>query len=547
MKRIRPLDVRVLSAGVALALGVLLVPGVAFAALGTTTRMSVSTAGVGANAVSRTMSISANGRYVAFGSDATNLVAGDTNGFMDVFVRDTWLNTTERVSLATGGAQATGGASYSPALSADGRKIAFVSEATNLWADDTNGMADVYWRDLDTGTTIIVSLNRFGTGTPNSWSEWPSISADGRYVAYTSFGTDVVAGDANGSPDVFRRDVTGGSTSLISAVGGVSANNWSWDANISADGGSIAFASDATNLVTGDTNATSDIFVCTLAGSSWPIARVSVGSAGAQANGGSQAPAISSDGRYVAFASNATNLVSGDTNGSPDVFLRDRVAGATTRVSVGPYGVQANGGSQYPAISADGNTVAFSSIASNLVPGDTNANADVFIRDRLATCTDRISVTSTGAQAHGYSWLPELTPDGQQVVYRSDAGDLVAGDLNGVYDVFLFRRVPQATTATIRTTATSARIGGAPILSGAVTSADLIGRNMVVYVKKPGRRIWSYSSNRTVYSSGASAAWYYKYTFKKGMKKGVYYFKAVVPPWAGFVTSSSRTIQIRLR
>ena len=197
---------------------------------------------------------------------------------------------------------------------------------------------------------------------------------------------------------------------------------------LAADGRFVAFGSDATNLVTGDTNAVSDAFVYDRV--TGTTERVSVSSAGAEANGTSFAPAISADGRFVAFPSEATNLVPGDTNGVTDVFVRDRLTGTTERVSVSSAGAEANGTSFAPAISADGRFVAFPSEATNLVPGDTNGATDVFVRDRLTATTDRVSVDSAGAQANDRSDFPAISADGSVVAFVSTATNLVPDDTN---------------------------------------------------------------------------------------------------------------------
>jgi Tol biopolymer transport system component len=275
---------------------------------------------------------------------------------------------------------------------------------------------------------------------------------------------------------------------------------------------------------------------------------VSVKTGGAAGDGDSQAPSISANGRYVAYNSAATNLVDGDTNLKQDCFVRDRDLLTTERVSMSSTGLQATGGDCVnPSISDDGTMVAFGSDATNLVTVDANGGFDVFVRNRSAASTARVSVSSTGVEGNGYSWTPCISGDGRYAAFTSFASNLVSGDNNGHTDIFVHDPYVSATTATIKTTSTSVRIGNAPILSGRVTPAALTGWNMVVYVKKPGKKNWSYSSARTVYSLLGNGAWYYKYTFKKGMKKGVYYFKANVPALPGFATSMSPTISIRLR
>ena len=202
--------------------------------------------------------------------------------------------------------------------------------------------------------------------------------------------------------------------------------------------GSVAFVSKATNLVAGDSNNVADIFIHD--GQTGATTRVSVSSAGDQANGASSDPAISTDGRYVAFVSAATNLVAGDTNGVRDVFVYDRQTGATMRVSVGAGGNQANAASSAPSVSADGRYVAFASLASNLVPGDTNSASDVFVRDRQTGVTTRASVNDSGLQGNNSSWEPSLSADGRYVAFTSQADNLITDDTDGTADVFVVDR-----------------------------------------------------------------------------------------------------------
>ena len=306
-----------------------------------TTRVSISSAEVQGNAASIFPSISADGRYVAFASVASNLVANDTNGTTDVFVRDRQAGTTRRVSISSTGTQGNGG-SYYPSISADGRYVAFESDATNLVASDTNGTTDIFVRDRQAGTTRRVSISSAEL-QGNGGSYYPSISADGRYVAFDSDATNLVANDTNGTRDVFVRDRQAGTTTRVSISSAeLQGNSYSYAPSISADGRYVAFQSDATNLVANDTNGTSTSSCATAEPGT--TRRVSISSAGTQGNGNSDSPSISADGRYVAFHSDATNLVADDTNGASDVFVRDRQAGTTTRVCVssrGPRGTAA--------------------------------------------------------------------------------------------------------------------------------------------------------------------------------------------------------------
>ncbi len=224
--------------------------------------MSVATDGTEADGVSYTSAISADGRFVAFYSGATNLVSGDTNGTTDVFVHDRQTGTTERVSVATGGGQADNGSFGPPAISADGRFVAFYSNATNLVGGDTNSKYDIFVHDRQTGTTERVSVAT-GGGQATDSSQSPAISADGRFVTFYSNATNLVGGDTNGAADVFVHDRQTGTTERVSVAtgGGQATGGDSYDPAISADGRFVAFDSAATNLVSGDSNSSDDMFV----------------------------------------------------------------------------------------------------------------------------------------------------------------------------------------------------------------------------------------------------------------------------------------------
>ena len=407
----------------------------------TTKRVSVGPGGVQGNWASEFPAISANGRFVTFYSKASNLVSGDTNLHSDIVVRDRRTGTTERVSVGPDGVQGNGDVGEESAISADGRFVAFASQATNLVPGDTNNEADVFVRDRSSGTIERVSVGPAGVQA-NAGSRQLAISPDGRFVAFYTYASNLVRGDTNGGYDVFLRDRKWGITRRVSVgPNGVQGDKDCGYATISADGRLIAFSSAASNLVRNDTNRRIDIFVRDR--QTRVTERVNVGPSGVQANGDSssqQPPAISADGRFVAFVSDADNLVRGDTNGAADIFVRDRRKGTTRRVSVGPGGLQGNGFSFMPAISSDGRFVSFASTATNLVPGDTNGAADIFVYDRQKGTTRRVSVGPGGAQANASSERPAISSSGRLVAFSSYATQLMPGDTNDWEDVFV--RVP---------------------------------------------------------------------------------------------------------
>ena len=335
----------------------------------TITPISVDSAGNQGNSYSRRASISADGRFVAFYSNASNIVPGDTNNYADIFVRDRLTNTTTRVSVDSAGNLGNRD-SYSPSISADGRFVAFYSEASKLVPGDTDENGDIFVRDRLTNTTTPVSVNSAGNQT-SSESNFPSISADGRFVAFESFASDLVPGDINYDTETAVRDI---------------------------------FVRDRlTNTTT----------------------RVSVDSAGNQAYRSSDSPSISADGRFVAFSSDASNIVPGDTNSSQDVFVRDTLTNTTTRVSVNSAGNQGNSDSDSASISADGRFVAFTSRASNIVPGQTNNTQNIFVADTIRTPN---VLNGTANVINGTPGNDNLTgTSGNDIINGSEGDDVLAG------------------------------------------------------------------------------------------------------------------------
>jgi Tol biopolymer transport system component len=350
-------------------------------AFGGTERISYAPSFGAANDASFRPSISADGRYIAFESLASNLVATDSNSASDVFVRDRETDTTERVSVSTAGV-AGNGASDRPSISATGRYVVFRSAASNLVASDGNTVSDIFVHDRQTDTTERVSVGTSGMEGNASASDRPSISADGRFVAFMSDATNLVADDDNLVSDIFVRDRQAGTTERVSiSSSGDEAAGQSVVSSISADGRYVAFDSFANNLVPGDTNQ-ADVFVHDRQTDSTELVNPGVG--GAEANGFSGEPSITADGGAVVFQSAASNLVAGDGNFATDVFLHDRDDDTTTRVSVATGGAQAEGGdSLSPAVSADGAVAAFDSDATNLIANDDNGFRDVFARQLI--------------------------------------------------------------------------------------------------------------------------------------------------------------------
>jgi Tol biopolymer transport system component len=403
---------------------------------GTVVRVSTDTSGNEGNGHSSITipALTADGSMVVFGSYASNLAPGDFNSSQDVFVKFINSGFTAMASTDASGNEGNDH-SYYQTISADGRFVAFSSMANNLILPDTNAAADVFLKDLHTGSIERVSTDSSG-GEADAGSYNPDISSNGRYVAFISYAGNLVPGDTNGVVDVFVKDTLTGSITRAStdaagnevAMGGV-------DPSISAGGRYVAFESYDANLVTGDNNLSSDIFVKdTFTGA---ITRVSTNSAGSEADANSTAPSISADGRYVAFTSWASNLVSGDTNGLSDIFIKDTLTGAVTRVSTDSSGGEANGMSDMASISADGRYIVFESLASDLVPGDLSGYRDVFAKDTLTGTVTRLSTDYNGNDADNQSYSPAISADGRWAAFGSDASDLVTNDTNGFADTFV--------------------------------------------------------------------------------------------------------------
>ena len=402
-------------------------------------RVSVSSTGLEANGESVAPlhdSVSADGRFVVFESDATNLVAGDGNGLRDVFVRDRLLGTTTRVSEAWDGGDAWG-ESRDPSISEDGRWIAFYSYAPDLVDDDTNAFQDVFVFDRTTGQVSRVSTAWDGS-EDNGDSRTPSISGDGRYVAFRSTATNIVSGSMDSSKYIYVRDLQTGDNELVSVTWeGAEENGGSWYPHISADGRHVAFISNSTNLVAFDDNGVNDAFMRDLdLGVTMMIGVTSGGEAG---NSHTGAVGISANGRYAGVFSNATDLLppGEDTNAASDAFVRDMDLGVTERVSVSSSGVEGNADSGPARLDGSGRFAAFHSEASNLVDGDDNVATDIFGHDRATDITTLLTITATGVQSDGNSTDPTLSADGCFVVFNSVATNLAPDDTNGFQDVFI--------------------------------------------------------------------------------------------------------------
>jgi Tol biopolymer transport system component len=385
--------------------------------------------------------ISFDGKRIAFSSQATNLVQGDENGERDAFLRNRALGTTRRISNGLLGHESNG-PSRDTAIAGEGRFVAFWSAGANLVIGDTNNRGDIFVYDRQTQVITRESITT-GGAEANGTSLNPSISADGRFVAFESLATNLVPGDTNGVMDVFIRDRDLRITvrASVSHLDGEQGNGASIQPSMSTDGRWVAFTSSASNLVALDQNGADDVFIHDRVTDE--TIRVSVDSGGIEGNGASNEPHIGGDGgQYIVFKTEASNLSNLDDNGEADIYMHDRRARTTILVSIGNDGSIGNSGSNNPVITEDGQYVAFDSRATNLVPNDTNDRPDVFLRDLFENTTRLMSVSKQGVQAEFGSTRPDITAAGEFIVFESKSGGLVPGDINGVTDVFVAPQIP---------------------------------------------------------------------------------------------------------
>ncbi len=400
---------------------------------GAVTLLSATAAGVQSNGTSDSASLSADGSKLVFTSTASNLVAGVSG--QQVYIKDLHTGVVSLVS-SSGSGTAGNGASTEAHISADGTKVVFTSAATNFTLLDVNGNTDVFVKDLATGNVSKLSDGLLLNLAANGDSSSPSISADGSLVAYASQASNMSLLDLNGAQDIYVKNTGTGLLSLVlSGSGGVVSNNDSFSPVISQDGSKIVFASTATNLVSGDTNGVEDIFVYNI--NTGTTTLVSHSSAGVEGNQASFAPVFSDDANQVAFLSTATNLAPGATGGTQSLYVTNLTTGVTSLVSSDVAGGQANGLSFAPSFSHDGTMVVFASYGTNLVTGDLNTFPDIFVKNLVTGAVYSISNDSEGVQANGFSGSPVFSADDSQIIFSSDASNLVAGDTNGARDIFV--------------------------------------------------------------------------------------------------------------
>lgn len=390
--------------------------------------------GAPANAISYNPSISGNGDRVAFSTKATNLSGADLDDVQDVFARTVSTHANRLVSLRPNVmpwliGEPADADSHSARISANGRHVVFTSRAANLSDDDLDPVQDVFVRDLQSGTLTLVSRATGGAGdAADEDSRRPSISADGRFVAFESDADNLTAVNAAGKTDVFVRDLQTNTTMLASRHGAGAADEDATHPAISGDGSTVAFFSAAENLSADDAPALVDVFTHTLAtGTAELVSRQSASAGGAGQNAGAGTVnhvSLSHDGNRVAFTSAATNLGE-DAAGHVKVFVRDRAAQTTTLAS--RAAALADGSSFEPSLSGDGTRLTFHTYATTFDPRDSDIAGDVYLRDLSAGTTRLLSVTPDGTKGNSASFDADLSADGRFVAFKTHATNLVPG------------------------------------------------------------------------------------------------------------------------
>lgn len=407
--------------------------------------LSQNARGFAAEGRSEAPTVNLNGLITAYSSNALDLVSPPfQNAINQMYAREVEVITSELLSKGAngrGGNQPSQNSGFPPGISADGRFVTFSSSASNLVNDDLLGLENVFVYDRVAGTIELIT--RGSDGPANGASNFPKISGDGRYVVFQSIASNFVTGDTNGVSDIYLFDRTDGVMVRVSVAADGDTDGPSITPNISEDGRDVAYASRATNLVDPPTSgAFEQIFVTDWRALTTEL--VSLSSDGMPGNAVSFLPAPNGDGTQIAFKSEAFNLVPNDTNGVPDVFVRNRTAGTTQRVSVDSFGNESNGLSGGPGISADARFVAFASFASNFVPEDGNGQSDVYVYDRfppgrMQGIIARVTVGMNGEEPNnGVSDFPvTVSSDGRWIGFASSASNLVPNDLNNDQDAFL--------------------------------------------------------------------------------------------------------------
>lgn len=405
------------------------------AQVGNITLASTSDTGAKANSGSVEASLSADGTKVAFGSFATNLDPADTDGVEDIYVKDLMSGEVILASTSDNGVKGNG-SSFFTSLSADGTDVAFVSASTNLDPADGSSDLDVYVKDLITGELVLASTSDRGRRKGNNSSLAPALSADGTEVAFFSFATNLERADDDAFPDVYVKDLITRNLILASTSDtGEKGDGDSSYPSLSADGTKVAFTSVATNLDPADTDAVDDIYVKDLR--TGEVTLASTSDIGIKGNSQSIFAALSADGATVAFQSRATNLDPADKTPKWDVYVKDLVSSDLILASTTSTGAKGRGDSEFPSLSADGSKVAFQALARGLDPADTDAVHDIYVKDLITGSLILGSTSDAGVKGNGASLEPSLWGDGTAVAFHSFATNLDPADTDLFQDVYV--------------------------------------------------------------------------------------------------------------
>lgn len=480
----------------------------------TTTLISVTNGNVQGNGDSYFTGVSGDGRYVAFSSFADNLITGGTNGWLQVLRHDANDGSIIDTSLDINGDEAII-YSWFPTISADGNRVGFTSNSYNLVTLGSDFTFQAYVRDVSSGVTLLASSD--STGIPgNDESYFSAISGNGRYMAFASFSDNLVPNDNNGVDDVFRKDLQTGAIIRVSVgPSGVQGNGSSGAPQISNDGRYVIFSSDATSLVANDTNGKTDIFVRDCV--SGVTERLSVSSSGVQSNGGSDWPSISWDGRYAAFESIATNLVTPNTAaGRSNVYIRDRVTGSTVIESVSTAGVYGNAGSSGAVISGNGKYICFNSDATNLTTDTLHSQTNVFVRKLATGQTSLVSKSTTGIAGNGNSDWSTISGDGRVISYASYSTNLISAGTDGTRQIYTYEQAPPFATIRLVNCA-------GPAVGGWTADASYAG-GMAFYVMKTISNVGT--TPQGVYQTARTGRFDYNFTnLPNGTYQVILYFE----------------------
>lgn len=439
---------RVLINYMALVLALSLFAGSAAGEVGDTERVSVASGGFEAGgAAPWTIGISGDGRFITFNSPADDLVDFDTtSSCCDLFLHDRQLGITEMISVDPGG-EPGGGTTYESDITPDGRYVVFESWAADLDLSSCsgNGTGDIYLRDRVTSITECISFHSDGITVSNGRSQYPAISGDGRYIAYTSVASNLVDDDTNGVSDIFVHDRQTGETKRVSVSStGEEGNGRSVALDISGDGRFVVFDSEASNLVPGDTNARWDVFVYDMQADS--VRRISVTSSSEQGVRTSRFPRISADGNWAVFHSDSYNLKTVPGGGDFNPYIHNLTTGETESININNDGIAGNGRSIFAVVNGNGRFVAYQSQARNLDERDELNDWNYFVRDRLEGTMQLVDVSSEGEKSDpspaAFNGRAAISDNGVFVAFASPGSNLVPNDLNDQWDIFVHQIRP---------------------------------------------------------------------------------------------------------